>query len=121
MNVCVCPPYNADFDGDEMNLHVLQTEEARAEAELLMSVEKHIRSPRFGGPIIGCIHEDPQGVCSTCYGRLSYSIPYGSNIGQTSAATAGEIITSAVLATKHTDATDYHHDRLVTLLGKHIR
>jgi len=29
-NLCVCPPYNADFDGDEMNLHVLQSEEARA-------------------------------------------------------------------------------------------
>lgn len=49
-----CPPYNADFDGDEMNLHVPQTEEARAELELLMEVQKHIRSPRFGGPIIGC-------------------------------------------------------------------
>ncbi len=31
-NLCVCPPYNADFDGDEMNLHVLQSDEARAEA-----------------------------------------------------------------------------------------
>jgi presenilin-like A22 family membrane protease len=29
-NLCVCNPYNADFDGDEMNLHVPQTEEARA-------------------------------------------------------------------------------------------
>ena len=28
-NLAVCPPYNADFDGDEMNLHVLQSEEAR--------------------------------------------------------------------------------------------
>ena len=28
-NECVCNPYNADFDGDEMNLHVPQTEEAR--------------------------------------------------------------------------------------------
>ncbi|MBU3896922.1 MAG: DNA-directed RNA polymerase subunit A' [Nanoarchaeota archaeon] len=62
MNVCVCPPYNADFDGDEMNLHVLQTEEARAEAELLMIVQKHIRSPRFGGPIIGCIHDHISGI-----------------------------------------------------------
>jgi len=26
-NECVCGPYNADFDGDEMNLHVPQTEE----------------------------------------------------------------------------------------------
>lgn len=56
-NLCVCPPYNADFDGDEMNVHVPQLEEARAEAENLMLVEKHIVSPRFGGPIIGAIHD----------------------------------------------------------------
>ncbi|MFQ6009674.1 MAG: DNA-directed RNA polymerase subunit A' [Candidatus Aenigmatarchaeota archaeon] len=62
MNLCVCPPYNADFDGDEMNLHVLQTEEARAEARLLMSVQNHIRSPRFGGPIIGCEHDHVSGA-----------------------------------------------------------
>ena len=37
-NECVCAPYNADFDGDEMNLHVPQTEEARAEALELMGV-----------------------------------------------------------------------------------
>ena len=35
-NECVCTPYNADFDGDEMNIHVPQTEEARAEAIMLM-------------------------------------------------------------------------------------
>ncbi|MFH0889565.1 MAG: DNA-directed RNA polymerase subunit A' [Candidatus Aenigmatarchaeota archaeon] len=52
LNLCVCPPYNADFDGDEMNLHVPQTEEAQAEALLLMEVQNQIRSPRFGGPII---------------------------------------------------------------------
>jgi len=61
LNPCVCAPYNADFDGDEMNLHVLQTEEARAEASLLMEVQKHIRSPRFGGPIIGCTHDHISG------------------------------------------------------------
>ena len=32
LHLCVCPPYNADFDGDEMNLHVPQSEEARTEA-----------------------------------------------------------------------------------------
>jgi DNA-directed RNA polymerase III subunit RPC1 len=37
-NECVCTPYNADFDGDEMNLHLPQTEEARAEAAVLMGV-----------------------------------------------------------------------------------
>ncbi|MCD4740742.1 DNA-directed RNA polymerase subunit A' [archaeon] len=48
----VCKPYNADFDGDEMNLHVLQTEEAKAEALALMLVQDQIISPRFGSPII---------------------------------------------------------------------
>jgi len=38
-NESVCNPYNADFDGDEMNLHVPQTEEARTEALLLMTVK----------------------------------------------------------------------------------
>jgi DNA-directed RNA polymerase subunit A' len=54
MNLTVTVPYNADFDGDEMNLHVPQTEEAQVEAEQLASVEKHIRSPRYGLPVICC-------------------------------------------------------------------
>ena len=53
----VCPPYNADFDGDEMNLHVPQSEEARAEAILLMRVQDQIISPRYGGPIIGALRD----------------------------------------------------------------
>ncbi len=53
LHLFVCPPYNADFDGDEMNLHVPQGEEARTEARLLMQVQDQILSPRFGGPIIG--------------------------------------------------------------------
>ncbi|MEM4390023.1 MAG: DNA-directed RNA polymerase subunit A' [Candidatus Micrarchaeia archaeon] len=52
INLAVCPPYNADFDGDEMNLHVPQTEEARVEAEVLMKVENQIISPRHGRAII---------------------------------------------------------------------
>jgi DNA-directed RNA polymerase subunit A' len=62
LNPAVCPPYNADFDGDEMNLHVPQTEEARAEARILMLVEENILSPRFGGPIIGGIHDHISGL-----------------------------------------------------------
>lgn len=52
LHPAVCKPYNADFDGDEMNLHVLQTEEARAEALSLMLVQDQIISPRYGAPII---------------------------------------------------------------------
>ncbi|MFW9897881.1 MAG: DNA-directed RNA polymerase subunit A' [Candidatus Thorarchaeota archaeon] len=57
LNLTVCPPYNADFDGDEMNLHVPQSEEARTEAEMLLKVQEHILSPRFGGPILGGIQD----------------------------------------------------------------
>jgi DNA-directed RNA polymerase subunit A' len=62
-NLCVCPPYNADFDGDEMNLHIIQGEEAKAEAEILMKVQENILSPRFGGAIIGGIHD----IISGCF------------------------------------------------------
>jgi len=57
LHLCVCPPYNADFDGDEMNLHIPQSEEAQTEARLLMQVQDQILSPRFGGPIIGAIRD----------------------------------------------------------------
>jgi DNA-directed RNA polymerase subunit A' len=53
LNPAVCTPYNADFDGDEMNLHIPQTEEARAEAEILMDVRTQLISPKNGLNIIG--------------------------------------------------------------------
>lgn len=57
LNPAVCTPYNADFDGDEMNLHVPQTEEARAEAEVLMEVQTQLISLRYGLAIIGCTQD----------------------------------------------------------------
>ncbi|MBI4163357.1 MAG: DNA-directed RNA polymerase subunit A' [Candidatus Aenigmarchaeota archaeon] len=58
----VCPPYNADFDGDEMNFHIPQTEEARIEAQNLMYVQNHIFSPKFGGPVIGLDLDQISGI-----------------------------------------------------------
>ena len=57
LNLVVTVPYNADFDGDEMNLHVPQSEEAQVEAEMLTSVDSNIRSPRYGLPIVVCKHD----------------------------------------------------------------
>ena len=57
LNPAVCTPYNADFDGDEMNLHIPQTEEARAEAEILMEVQTQLISLRYGLSIIGCTQD----------------------------------------------------------------
>jgi len=45
-----------------MNMHVFQTDESRAEAKSLMRVQEHILSPRFGGPIIGAIHDHISGA-----------------------------------------------------------
>uniref|UniRef100_A0A452Y404 DNA-directed RNA polymerase subunit n=1 Tax=Aegilops tauschii subsp. strangulata TaxID=200361 RepID=A0A452Y404_AEGTS len=47
-NESVCNPYNADFDGDEMNLHVPQTEEARTEAFMLMGVQNNLCTSKNG-------------------------------------------------------------------------
>ncbi len=61
LNPAVCNPYNADFDGDEMNLHVPQTPEARAEAEILLQVQTQIISPRYGLSVIGCNQDSVAG------------------------------------------------------------
>jgi len=79
-NLSVCPPYNADFDGDEMNLHVLQSEEARAEAKILMKVQEHILSPRFGGPVIGGIHDHITGAFILTYGDTRFDDEESSHI-----------------------------------------
>lgn len=57
LNLAVCSPYNADFDGDEMNLHVPQSLTAVAEAENLMIVSKMIVSPQSNKPVMGIIQD----------------------------------------------------------------
>jgi DNA-directed RNA polymerase subunit beta' len=48
----VCPPFNADFDGDQMAVHVPLSIESQAEARLLMMACHNILSPATGRPII---------------------------------------------------------------------
>jgi DNA-directed RNA polymerase II subunit RPB1 len=55
--VCDTTPYNADFDGDELNIHVLQTHDARAEAETLMSVSTQMINPETNKPIIALVQD----------------------------------------------------------------
>eukprot|EP00927_Polykrikos_kofoidii_P017509 TRINITY_DN1798_c1_g1_i1.p1 TRINITY_DN1798_c1_g1~~TRINITY_DN1798_c1_g1_i1.p1 ORF type:complete len:1535 (+),score=240.64 TRINITY_DN1798_c1_g1_i1:273-4877(+) len=56
-NECACSPYNADFDGDEMNLHLPQTEEAKAEAIQLMGVRQGLVTPK-SGEVAVCATQD---------------------------------------------------------------
>jgi DNA-directed RNA polymerase subunit beta' len=48
----VCPAFNADFDGDQMAVHIPLSLEAQAEARLLMLASNNILSPATGLPIV---------------------------------------------------------------------
>ncbi|WP_309735953.1 DNA-directed RNA polymerase subunit gamma [Chamaesiphon sp. OTE_75_metabat_556] len=48
----VCPAFNADFDGDQMAVHVPLSLESQAEARLLMLASNNILSPATGSPIV---------------------------------------------------------------------
>lgn len=56
-NECVCSPFNADFDGDEMNIHVLQTIPAKAEALHLMQSSNNLLNPKSGEANISLIQD----------------------------------------------------------------
>lgn len=54
VNVSVCKPYNADFDGDEMNIHMPQSHQARNELKYIANVQYQIIGMNDSSPIIGC-------------------------------------------------------------------
>ena len=54
MNLSVCKPYAADFDGDEMNIFLAQSIQARNELKRIASVQYQIIGARDSNPIIGC-------------------------------------------------------------------
>lgn len=61
-NPIVCSPFNADFDGDEMNIFYMQGQEARAEAGILMGSHENIISPRHGECMIGLTQDFLTGI-----------------------------------------------------------
>ena len=62
LNVDVCAPYNADFDGDEMNMHVPQSIQTAVELEYIASVSQNILSPSSNNPIIGPAQDNLLGL-----------------------------------------------------------
>jgi len=65
----VCPGYNADFDGDQMAVHLPITEEAKWEAENLMAGEKNVLKPATGDPIM----TPQQDITLGCYYLTKYN------------------------------------------------
>lgn len=62
MNELAARPYNADFDGDEMNIHVPQSIAARIEVQELMMVSQLIMSPQGNRPVIGLVQDSLLGA-----------------------------------------------------------
>ena len=62
MNVSVCKPYNADFDGDEMNIHLGQTIQSRNEVKRIANVQYQIIGSKNSSPIIGCQQDTLSGA-----------------------------------------------------------
>src|SRR3989344_2706607 len=80
INPSVTRPYNADFDGDEMNLHLPQTEEARSEAENLLLIDKHIITPRYGLSIIGEVEDSLIGIYLLTRGDMNLTREQASSL-----------------------------------------
>jgi DNA-directed RNA polymerase beta' subunit len=70
MNIGDTKPYNADFDGDEMNLHMPQDDEAEAELKGLAAVPYQIISPAKNNSIIGIFQDSLLGVYQFTRGGL---------------------------------------------------
>jgi DNA-directed RNA polymerase II subunit RPB1 len=62
LNVSVTPPYNADFDGDEMNMHVPQSISSMCELRNIVSVKYQIISPRENKPLITIVQDTLLGI-----------------------------------------------------------
>lgn len=57
LNLSVTTPYNADFDGDEMNLHVPQSLETKAEIQEMIMVHRNILTPQSNRPVMGIVQD----------------------------------------------------------------
>ncbi len=57
LNLSVTSPYNADFDGDEMNLHLPQSYETKSEIYNVMMVPFQIVSPQKNAPVMGIVQD----------------------------------------------------------------
>lgn len=62
LNLCCANPYNADFDGDEMNLHVPQSPAAIADVGTIMMVSRQIISPQANRPVMGIVQDSLLGA-----------------------------------------------------------
>ena len=73
MNVADTKPYNADFDGDEMNMHAPQSEQSVSELRNLVAVSQHLITPASNQPIIGIFQDSMLGCYRFTRDNISFT------------------------------------------------
>ena len=109
LNISVTPPYNADFDGDEMNMHVPQSKAATIELITIANVKEQIISPRENKPIITIVQDTLLGIFKLSRSEL---LPYkqgdkltyanNTNLYETKGDNTNKYVPSAVFTRKQT-------------------
>ena len=107
LNVSVTPLYNADFDGDEMNMHVPQSVSTMVELIQIASVNNQIISPRENKPIITIVQDTLLGIYKlTNYETIQFKrgnkLTYASNTNlyDTSGDNSEKLVPSAMFTRK---------------------
>jgi len=108
LNVSVTPPYNADFDGDEMNMHVPQSLAAMCELINIATVKRQIISPSENKPIITIVQDTLMGVHKlTSYEHLYFKkgnkvmLSNNTNIYDIKGDTNKKLVPSTMITRKH--------------------
>ena len=110
LNVSVTPPYNADFDGDEMNMHAPQSIACVSELMNIASVKYQIISPRENKPIITIVQDTLLGVNKLTKGEIikypsissdSYYFSNNTNIYPIKGSSTGDDISKQVVETSY--------------------
>ena len=107
LNISVTPPYNADFDGDEMNCHAPQSVSSMIELAQIVSVNNQIISPRENKPIITIVQDTLLGIYKLTFtenltfkrgNKLTYA--NNTNLYDTSGDSSEKLVPSVVFTKK---------------------
>ncbi|OUM99082.1 MAG: DNA-directed RNA polymerase subunit beta' [Paenibacillaceae bacterium ZCTH02-B3] len=127
----VCTAYNADFDGDQMAVHVPLSAEAQAEARLLMLASGNILNPKDGKPVVtpsqdmvlGCYYltmDDPDAPGTGMRFAHPYEAISAYERGELGISLHARIILPAKTLGKKTFTPEQEKALLVTTIGKLI-
>ena len=115
LNVSVTPPYNADFDGDEMNMHVPQSVQSMSELINIAAVNHQIISPRENKPIITIVQDTLLGMYKLTQSEI-ISFKEGTNFVYTPATNIYDT-TDTPNNYKLVDSCVYNHRQMINIIS----